>query len=121
MSNEGSVPLWKFEEAGTVRGYYLVKDLSFLGDFYECSPWKPVENSLWRSDREEGEVIGYYLVQDDSGLGRFYDFGMKAKKKCSEYDGAHRCEKPKWRKKKCCCIWADGDEEDKIPTSCKKK
>ena len=124
MSDVYKIPLWKFEEGGTVRGYYLMEDVSILGEFYECSPWQMIENSLWRSeerneddDKDEVEAIGYYLVKDVSGLGKFNDFGTLAKTDCSSYDGAQRCQRRKWRKKGCCCIW-NGNVEEKIPGTC---
>ncbi len=119
MCDRFSMLLWQFDDGGTCCGYYLVDDVSCLGTFTECYPWEHVANSYWRTDTD-GEVMGYYVVDEVSVLGEFKSFGSSIKKTdCSTYNGAHRCEKKRWRKKGCCCIgW--GRNEVKIPGSCSR-
>ena len=116
MSDKFSMLLWKFEDDGSCRGYYLVKDVSILGEFHECTVWEPIDGTIWRTD-EEGDFIGYFKMEKYSILGTMNDFSAKAKTNCSDYDGAHLCEKRRWRRRGCCCIgW--GRDEQKIPGTC---
>ena len=111
--------LWTFDEGGACTGYYLAEDVPGLGEFFPCYPWEPIEGSVWRTDPEDGEVFGYFVPGEEPIVGTFKDFGSmkKIKTDCSTYDGSHRCEKSRWRRKGCCCIgW--GRDEEKIPGTC---